>query len=77
MTEPATVADRLAAAGVRVRPLVWRWDDSPGNKHWIAYDDYGDPICADDIEGRLMCDHEHAAAVLAMLEVVPSEEPPR
>lgn len=105
MTEPnpATVADRLAAAGVRVKPLVWRrftpseHDGSlfsgrsihdyviekPKSGEWIATT--GEWETPRDIhvviargtkaECIAACEAHHAAAVLALLEVVPSEEP--
>jgi len=97
MTEPnpATVAERLAAAGVRVRPLVGElesnarcWRASSGiysysvwtNKNetggdfvaWVGLKDLFTGTKSDCIAA---CDAHHAASVLAMLEVVASEEP--
>ena len=71
-----TIAERLAAAGLRVNPLVWRWDGPPNNQ-WLTYDDDGDPIVSVDDEDRDNEDRIHAESVLAMLEPIPSEEQDR
>ena len=72
MSDLTTVADRLAAARVRVRPLVWSWNDDIGCYH--AVDESGTSWMADDEDQVESVNEEHAAAVLANLEVVPSEE---
>lgn len=93
-TNPATVADRLAAAGVRAKPLVsdgdLYWTADVGRRHYSVYLEsllYGHVFVA-RVGGVMLgkgtkaeciaaCNEHNAAAVMAMLEVVPSEEPPR
>lgn len=90
MSEPATatVADRLASAGLRVKPLVWagsdEWSDArDGGRYYViekASVGYTSWIGSRPLhrgtrdECIAACDAHNAAAVLANLEVVPSEE---
>lgn len=55
-----------------MRPLVWSWNDDIGCYH--AVDKAGTSWMADDAEQIESVNEEHAAAVVAMLELVPSEE---
>lgn len=75
MTEPnpETVADRLAAAGVRVKPLVWK--RSCSRRYWHTNYPEGNEWTADSKQEIESLDTEYILSVLAMLEVVPSEEP--
>ncbi len=71
-TNPATVAERLAAAGLRVKPLVWR---KLRIRFWVGVDTEGHEWAACSKRHRATCEADHAAAVLAMLEPIQSEEP--
>lgn len=98
MSELATVAERLAAAGVRVKPLGWETvadfaieavadkrlyvvlSRCGGDLHMGVCDRVLEVGTRDECIAA--CEAHHAAAVLAMLEVVlamlevvPSEEP--
>lgn len=93
MTEPnpETVADRLAAAGVRVKPLEsdgkLYWTADVGLRHYSVYPEslLGGHVFVARVCGVMLgkglkaeciaaCEAHHDAAVLAMLEPIPSED---
>ena len=71
---PPTIAERLAAAGLQVKPLDWvRVERS----EWVAKTEAGVEWVAFDKRQRIKYSNDHAAEVLAMLEPIPSESHPR
>lgn len=79
------IAARLAAAGLRVKPLVWRVSHlNNGHVMSMAYDLIMTPLgwhlmdgsgqWATLVEAKAACELHHVESVLAMLEPIPSEE---
>jgi hypothetical protein len=86
MTDTDTIAARLAAAGLRVKPRKWKrirgcslsgeynvWRRMDRSE-WVA--DYGEIELREGTRSECIaaCERHHSEAVLAMLETVPSED---
>jgi hypothetical protein len=85
--ESETIAERLAAAGLRVKPLVLDADGYSEDGRWYARKTLtGEFLCvtpewrtywSTQKQAIADCHGQWIDRALAMLEAIPSEEPPR